>query len=79
MGTSNLVTQQGDSTFTWSTTGGSLDTHDAIVPKLEDATTNSGIRFSDITLSIGPVKYTYTVTAVGPGVISFRTNNESIG
>lgn len=79
MGSSNLVTQPGNSTSTWWLRGSSLSRHDAIVPKLESAT-DSGIRLSNITLSAGPdITYKYEVTVVGPGAISFRINNESIG
>ena len=67
--TANTVTQNGGSTVTWTTTGGALSTHDAIV--VGPVAGNSGLRLGDVTVSMGP-SYTAPVTVAGGVAMAFR-------
>ncbi len=68
--TANTVTQNGNSTVTWTTTGGALSPHDAIV--VGPVAGTSGLRLGDVTVSMGPTSYTAPVTVAGGAAMAFR-------
>jgi hypothetical protein len=69
--TANQVTQNGNSTKTWVTTGSALSTHDCVVVGLT-STTNSRIRIDRIERGVNPTSYRTTITVVGPDAVAFR-------
>ena len=74
--TANTVTQNGGSTVTWTTTGGALSTHDAIV--VGPVAGNSGLRLGDVTVSTGPTSYTAPVTVAGGFAMAFRFSGTKV-
>jgi hypothetical protein len=68
--TSNMVTQNGNTTLTWSVSGGALSTHDCIVVK--PVSGSSGIRITNVTAFLSPTRYHVTVQVAGAGAMAFR-------
>jgi len=69
--TSTQVTQNGNSTATWSIgPHGALSSHDAIV--LRPASGSSGMRVETTTVRISPVRYAVGVRVIGAGAMAFR-------
>lgn len=68
--TTNQVTQNGNTTGTWTITGGSLSNHDAIVVKPESG--SSGLSINSITARISPNRYSVSVTVNGGVAMAFR-------
>jgi hypothetical protein len=68
--TSTQVTQNGNTTVTWSISGGSLSTHDCIV--LKPTSGISGMRINSITVFRDPTHYHVTVQVIGSGAMAFR-------
>jgi hypothetical protein len=79
MGSSNQVTQNGNTSLVWVRRGGGLSNHDVIVPQVDNAS-NSGVRISDVTFFQVP-EFTYSVriTVEGSDAVAFRVNNGAIG
>ena len=69
--TANQVTQNGNETRTWTTTGSALSTHDCVVVGLTSAT-NSRIRIDRIERGVNPTSYRTIITVVGAGAVAFR-------
>jgi hypothetical protein len=74
--TTNQVTQNGNTTGTWTITGGSLTNHDAIVVRPEAG--GSGLRLNSVTARIGPNRYSVSVTVVGGAAMAFRFAAEAM-
>jgi hypothetical protein len=77
MGFSNQIIQNGNTTLGWVTSGGDTTDHDVIVPKLDNG--SSGIRISDVMLSLNPTRYDYNITVVGPEAVAWRAATSRIG
>jgi hypothetical protein len=69
--TANQVTQNGNTTVTWLSTGSSLSTHDAVVVGL---TSNSGsrIRLNWVEAGRNPVSYRTNVQVIGADAVALR-------
>jgi hypothetical protein len=69
--TANQVTQAGNTTVTWITTGPSLSTHDAVVVGLTSDTA-SRIRLNFVEAGRNPLSYRTNVQVVGAGAVTLR-------
>lgn len=69
--TANQVTQNGNTTVTWITTGSALSTHDCVVVGLTSGTT-SRIRIDSIERGVNPRSYRTRITVVGAQAVAFR-------
>jgi hypothetical protein len=69
--TANQVTQNGNTTRTWTTTGSSLSTHDAVVVGLTSGTT-SRIRLHWVEMGRNPTSYRTRVQVIGSNAVAFR-------
>ena len=74
--TANTVTQNGNTTLTWTTSGGSLSTHDEVV--VGPVAGSSGLRLGDVVVQLGPTRYIAPVTVVGAGAMAFRFSGEQV-
>jgi hypothetical protein len=68
--TSSQVTQNGNSTVSWSISGGSLSTHDAIV--VQPTAGSSGVKINSITAKRDPARYSVSVSVVGAEAMAYR-------
>ena len=68
--TTNQVSQNGNSTVTWTISGGALSTHDAVVPGPTSG--SSGLRLENVTVRRDPTRYAARTTVVGAGAMSLR-------
>ncbi len=69
--TANQVTQNGNTTVTWTTTGSSLSTHDAVVVGLTSGT-SSRIRLEWVEAGRSPTSYRTRVRVVGSNAVALR-------
>lgn len=69
--TANQVTQNGNTTQTWTTTGSALSTHDCVVIGITSGT-SSRIRIDSIELGVNPTSYRTRITVIGAGAVAFR-------
>jgi hypothetical protein len=75
MGTSNIVTQRGNSTVTWILEGGDVGLRDLIVT-FRTYGGNSGIKIEDVaSFANGNRRYEPTTTVVGPDPVKFALVN----
>ncbi len=75
--TSTQVTQNGNSTVTWSIgPHSSLSTHDAIVMQPDSG--DSGLRIDHITVSRNPTVYQVRLQVVGSDAMAFRFSAEQM-
>lgn len=74
--TANTVTQNGNTTVTWTTTGGSLSTHDEIV--VGPVAGSSALKLGDVAVALNPTRYSAPVTVVGSGAVAFRFSGEQV-
>lgn len=74
--TTNEVTQNGNTTATWSITGDALSTHDAIV--VRPTAGGSGVRINSITARRSSTRYSVSVTVVGAEAMAFRFSAEAM-
>jgi len=79
MGSSNQVTQNGNTTQNWVLSGGGISNHDVIVLQLDNTTPNTAVSISNIRTLINPNRYSFLVSVVGPDAVAFRANNAGIG
>ena len=75
--TSNQVTQNGNTTVTWTATGSALSTHDAIVVGLTSKT-SSCLRIESIDRCIDPTSYGIRVSVVDAEAVAFRAFAEQM-
>ena len=75
--TSNQVTQNGNTTVTWTATGSALSTHDCIVVGLTSGT-NSCLRIEHIDRCVDPTRYRIRVRVVGAQAAAFRAYAEQM-
>lgn len=75
--TSNQVTQNGNSTKTWTATGGSLSNRDCIVVG-QTVNSNSCLRIERIDRCVNPKKYRITVKVIGSDAVAFRAYAEQM-
>jgi len=68
--TTNQVTQNGNTTRSWTISGGSLSTHDAIV--IKPTSGNSRLEIEAITIGIDPTNYSVRVRVHGADAMAFR-------
>lgn len=69
--TTSVVTQNGNSTVTWSLSGGNLiSTHDCIVLKPTSGT--SGLKITGKIVFREPTRYHVTVQVIGTGAMAYR-------
>lgn len=77
MGSSNQVTQNGNTTCGWTLTG-SVSNHDVIVLQLDNGGPGgSGVTISNV-VNRGNA-YDFAVTVVGSDAVSFRANFSAVG
>ncbi len=69
--TANQVTQNGNTTVTWLTTGSGLSTHDAVVVGLTSDTA-SRVRLNWVEMGRNPTSYRTNVQVVGASAVAFR-------
>lgn len=74
--TTNQVTQNGNTTGTWTITGSALTTHDCIVVRPTSGT--SGLRIESKTILPNPIRYEVAVRVVGSGAVAFRFAAEAM-
>lgn len=74
--TTDQVTQNGNTTLSWSISGGALTNHDAIVVKPTSG--SSGLRINSITARISPNRYSVSLTVVGAVAMAFRFAAEAM-
>ena len=75
--TSTQVTQNGNTTTTWSIgPHSSLSTADAIV--VRPSAGNSGLRINSVTARINPTRYDVSVTVAGSGAMAFKFSAEEM-
>jgi hypothetical protein len=74
--TSGLLTQNGNTTVTWTTTGSPLSTHDCVVVGLISG--NSILRLERVDTALSPTRYGSRVTVVGSQAVAFRLYAEKM-
>jgi hypothetical protein len=74
--TSTIVTQNGNTTVTWSISGGSVSSHDCIV--VQPISGSSGLRLTSKTVFRSPTRYHVTVQVVGSGAMAYRFKAEAM-
>ncbi len=78
MGSSNQVTQNGNTTQNWVLSGGGVSNHDIVVVELDNTTPNTGVTISNIRGFINPNRYSFDINVGGPDAVAFRINNSGI-
>lgn len=78
MGSSNQVTQNGNTTQNWVLSGGGISNHDVLAVELDNTTPNTGVTISNIQEFINPNRYSFDITVVGSDAVAFRINNNGI-
>lgn len=74
--TTNQVTQNGNTTATWTITGSALTTHDAVVPRPTSG--SSCLRINNIRVCLSPTRYLVSLSVVGSGAMAFRFSAEAM-
>jgi hypothetical protein len=74
--TTNVVTQNGNSTGTWFITGGGLSTHDEVV--VHPTAGGSGLRVNNVTVTTNPLKYAVSLSVVGGAAMAFSFSGEQV-
>ena len=69
--TANQVTQNGNTTVTWVTTGSALSNHDAVVLGLT-SNSDSRVRLDWVEMGRDPTSYRTRVQVVGSDAVAFR-------
>jgi len=85
MGTSNQVTQNGNTSQTWVLSGGDVSNHDVIVVRLDNTTPDTSVEISHVRIGervnqqggVDPI-YSFDITVVGPGAVAFRIDNQGV-
>jgi hypothetical protein len=75
--TSPQVTQNGNTTVTWTATGASLSTHDNVVVGLT-SDTPSRARLNWVEMGRNPTSYRINVQVVGADAVAFRAYAEQM-
>jgi hypothetical protein len=74
--TTAQVTQNGNTTATWTVSGSALSTHDAIV--VRPIAGNSGLQIESITARLNPTRYSIVLRVVGAAAMAFRFSAEAM-
>jgi hypothetical protein len=74
--TTGQVTQNGNTTTSWTITGSALSNHDAVVVRPESG--SSGLRINNIIARRSPNRYDVSVTVVGGSAMAFRFSAEAM-
>jgi hypothetical protein len=74
--TTGQVSQNGNTTQTWTITGSGLTTRDCIVVRPTSGT--SGLRIESKTIRPSPIRYEVAVRVLGSGAVSFRFSAEAM-
>jgi archaellin len=74
--TTGQVTQNGNTTGSWTISGGSLSTADAVV--VRPTSGSSGIRVNSVTTRLNPTRYEVSVTVSGAGAMAFKFSAEEM-
>lgn len=74
--TTGQVTQNGNTTGSWTISGSALTTHDAVV--LRPTSGNSGMRIEATTVFRNPLRYVVSVRVLGAGAMAFRFSAEAM-
>lgn len=69
MPTSNVVTQNGNTTATWVLSGGAVSNRDVLVQV--HLVGNSGLKIDNTMSRISPNRYEFRATVVGPNAVAF--------
>lgn len=72
--TTNMVTQNGNTTNTWTVSGGSISTHDCLV--LKPISGSSGLKITSKKVYLSPTRYKISVQVIGSGAMAFRVSAE---
>ena len=75
--TSQQITQNGNTTLTWTSTGSALSTHDCVVAGLT-SNTNSRIKIDSIERGVNPTSYRTKITVIGANAVAFRLYAEQM-
>lgn len=78
MASSNQVTQNGNTTQTWTLSGGSVSNHDVVTVQLDNTTASTAVQILNVREFINPNRYTFDVKVIGPDAVAFRINNAGI-
>jgi hypothetical protein len=80
MATSQQVTQNGNTTLTWTFSGGGMTNHEVVACELNDTSPNNttGALISDVTVFINPTRYNCTIAVEGPQAIAFQLNSNGV-
>jgi hypothetical protein len=78
MGSSNQVTQNGNTTRTWTLSGSGVSNHDTVVIELDNTTPNTSVELLNMRGFISPNRYVVDVKVIGPDAVAFRLNNTDI-
>jgi hypothetical protein len=78
MGSSNQVTQNGNTTRTWTLSGSGVSNHDTVVVQLDNTTPSTSIELMNVRGLINPNRYVVDVKVIGPDAVAFRLNNTDI-
>ncbi len=76
MATFGTQTLNGNSSGTWTYSGGNITNHEAWAVQINAG--SSGAIISNIISFINPTRYQITTTVVGPGAISFNLNSNQV-
>jgi hypothetical protein len=78
MATFPTITQNGNTTLTWTNTGGGITNHEVFAFTLQATSPNNGTGalISDVTVFINPTRYNCTLSVVGPQAVTgnFESN-----
>ncbi len=78
MGSSNQVTQNGNTTRTWTLSGSGVSNHDTVVIELDNTTPTTAVELMNVRGFINPNRYVVDVKVIGADAVAFRLNNSSI-
>jgi hypothetical protein len=78
MATFPTITQNGNTTLTWTNTGGNITNHEVFAFTLQNTSPSNttGVLISNVTVFIKPTRYTCTLSVKGPQAVSgnFESN-----
>ncbi len=74
--TTGQVTQNGNTTGTWTISGSALSTADDVV--IRAVTRSSGIRINSVTTRLNPTRYEVSVSVIGGGAMAFKFSAEEM-
>ncbi len=80
MATFPTITQNGNTTLTWTNSGGGITNHEVFACTLQNTSPSNttGALISNVTVFINPTRYNCTLAVKGPQAISFNFESNGV-